>query len=390
MGVPTFDRLFRIFMTTVLALCLLMVSYVMIFEARYVADLYSTKSFNLHCDAYGVLVDYNSSRLTLNPQLQRPIQIPSNIITYADVQFDEYWKYYNKTDYGSHGYLLCYCEQIDFDKGYTAMNSYEFLDPDTGETVQSCYNLHSNNLESTGITYLATFIVVGINLILSVALRALVKFESWGSYTAEIMSLSIKLFVAQYANTGLLSLIIYGSLSRLGGSSIQFQTSNIYRFGIFNGDVTDFDYKWYFSIGSSIVFTMCIYAFSGSFSDSLYVLGNWFSREWDQRTGNLFPLFDPRITHCDVQSELDRLYLGTEFPIEYVFASILTIVFVNMTYSPGMPVLNIIIMLSLIVQYIGNKVRSYHGCGPCLIFLCSGFLFDMIKVRKLTEEPCLF
>lgn len=360
---PAVDRAFRILATTVLALCLLMVSYVMIFEARYIAELYSTKSFNLPCEAYNVQVDYNNSRLQFNPHLQRPLNAPSNVITYADVQFDQYWQYYNKTDYGSNGYLLCYCEQIDYDKGYQAMNSYEFLDPTTGTPTRSCFNLHSNNLESIGITYLATFIVVGINLILSVALRALVKFESWGSYTGEIISLSIKLFVAQYANTGLLSLIIYGSLSRLGGSSIQFQSSNLYRFGIFNGDVTDFDYKWYFSIGSSLVFTMCIYAFSSLFTDAISKLINWFAREWDQRTGKLFPMFDPRVTHCDVQSELDRLYLGTKFPIEYVFASILTIIFVNMTYSPGMPVLNLVIMFSLIVQYMGNKVMLSRNSG---------------------------
>jgi hypothetical protein len=365
-GVPFYVSLLRVIFTTFITVLLLCASYAMIFEARHVISQYSGKESHIHCDMYKPIVDYSESRFSMDKLQSKVYSQPSNEITYRDVLFDEDPQMYNQTNYGAQGYLLCYCQQINFEKGYDEMTKYMFYAARSGEYQPWCRNLQSDSLVVTGVTYLATFIIMGVNLSLSTLIRILVDFEAWGSRTNDIISLTFKLFFAQYINTGLLSLIIYGDLSLAGGSSINFSTTNFYRFGLFSGNVKDFDAKWYFSIGVSLVFTMCAYVFGGVFANSCYIFINWFKLQWDKRSGLLYPLTDPSISHCDVQTELDLLYVGVDFPIEYVFAATLTMLFVDMTYSPCMPILNLVCFFSLLFQYVANKylLLRYHASPP--------------------------
>ena len=268
-GFPVVARFFRVLFTTFVTLGLLAVSYVMIFEARYLTTLYVPLQYPIHCEAYKPLVDYSLDRLGPNFSLNRPQNTSSNTILYQDVLLDYNADYYNQTLYGAQGYLRCYCQQINFDKGLQYMqHGYFFYDAKTRTSQTWCSSLQDNSVEGTAVSYLAAFIIVGINLMLSLLLRRLVNFEKWNSYTNQIISLSgimiaslkytvytiiidvcaqctiVKLFFAQYINTGLLSLIIYGDLTRTGGSGINFGAGTEFRFGIFTGDSQDFDVIW--------------------------------------------------------------------------------------------------------------------------------------------------
>lgn len=115
-----------------------------------------------------------------------------------------------------------------------------------------------------------------------------------------------------------------------------------------------------------MIFTMCIYVFSGIFANGCYIFLNYLKRKWDKRTGKCTPMSHDSITHCDVQTELDMLYIGEQFPIQYLFAASLTMVFVNMTYSACMPLLNIVVLVSLGIQYIMEKwyLIRFHATPP--------------------------
>ena len=56
------------------------------------------------------------------------------------------------------------------------------------------------------------------------------------------------------------------------------------------------------------------------------------------------------------QEELDALYLGPTFPIEQKYAYLLTLIFVDLTYSATMPLMNAITLLNLLVFFISDKI----------------------------------
>lgn len=133
-------------------------------------------------------------------------------------------------------------------------------------------------------------------------------------------------------------------------------------FGLFTGTFRDFSSAWYAAVGSSLVFTMCMYILSEQFV-LLVTIGMQKLRQlYDQRI-NVYPYTSAAITHKDLQVELDQLYIRPEFPFEGHIASLLTLVFVCMTYSAPMPILNIICAISLFILYNLNKIfiLRYHS-----------------------------
>jgi hypothetical protein len=57
-------------------------------------------------------------------------------------------------------------------------------------------------------------------------------------------------------------------------------------------------------------------------------------RIWDMRTGRFLPpWFSMSITHVNLQTELDALYVGYEFPVEIQYGSALAFISVCLTYG---------------------------------------------------------
>lgn len=119
-----------------------------------------------------------------------------------------------------------------------------------------------------------------------------------------------------------------------------------------------------------------ILQYSGNFVRSvLRLLRDWGAILWDKRTGKLsFPLFSDDVTHAGSQQELDNLYIGPAFPIEVLYGTLLTVIYVSklgiyilfdflhrcfdldMTYSSTMPLLNILTLFTLILAYHIDKI----------------------------------
>lgn len=161
----------------------------------------------------------------------------SSNTTYNDVLYDENLDYYNMTDtnnYGSNGYLKCFCQQVMFeadekDKGSTAaFNEFEFYDGPTGTYKHYCKELISGSSTFSAVAnYIATFVILLVNSQLALMMRIFVRFERPASKTLEVMSLTMKLFIAQYINTAILTLIINGDITAAGGTRILFGASGV-------------------------------------------------------------------------------------------------------------------------------------------------------------------
>jgi hypothetical protein len=89
-------------------LSLLASSYFAIFEANYLASKVNVQADSIDCGTYS----YSLSR---DPAVMDAADV--NTITYQKVQFDHDWQYYNKTDYGSNGFVFCYCKYIHYELG---------------------------------------------------------------------------------------------------------------------------------------------------------------------------------------------------------------------------------------------------------------------------------
>lgn len=345
-GVPWWSRAIRILFTSLLTLCLLAVSYVMIFEALTLSEAIKGQTYNIACDTYKVTL--NTNQVYMNA-------VDGNTITYLDVQYDHNWQYYNKTNFGSNGYLLCFCEQINYEFGTAAMRDYSFYNAVTGQYENWCRYLEYGDIKAQIASYGASFVIIAVNTLLLQFLRYLVSIERHPSASQEVFSVALKLSFAQYINTGLLSLIIYGDLTNIGVSNAFFGRAGGITFGVFTGTFTDFSSAWYAAVGASLLFTMCMYIFSDQAYIGVTILLKRLSQLWDQRTSPC-KFVNRTITHTDLQVELDQLYIKVEFPFEGHISSLLTLVFVCMTYSATMPLMNIVCCASISVLYLVNKL----------------------------------
>jgi hypothetical protein len=82
-----------------------------------------------------------------------------------------------------------------------------------------------------------------VNIVLTYSLNKFTKFERHKSKTDEVISLTLKLSIAEFINTAVLTLIINGSLDRLGGQKVLFNNSGVI-FGFFTGSIGDYDTTW--------------------------------------------------------------------------------------------------------------------------------------------------
>lgn len=333
------ERFIRVIITTICTLLILGFSYAMIYEAMYQASKFDSKQVFQACSTFQVLV-------SKDPLLMSNTTV--NVITYQDVLYDQNPSFYNLTNsYGSLGYLLCYCQEILYQtKSMSSMKSYMFFDGPTQSEQPYCDNMISGSLMSSGANYVASFIILLVNTNLTSMLRMFAGFERHLSKTGEVMSLAIKLFFAQYINTALLSLIIYGSLKRVGAHNLNFGQSGQIQFGVFTGNLTDYDSGWYFSVGASMTFTMFMFILGNLPNFSYGVIKSYVVKIWDRRWS-----FQTSISHCDLQRELDNIYSGPESGMEEKYATLLALVFVDVTFSATMPLLYIITLINLGIIY---------------------------------------
>lgn len=196
------------------------------------------------CDTYEIL-------LSKDPVLMAAASTDSNIITYNKVLYDQHPSGYpsitNNTRYGEMNYLQCYCGEIlNQNKllNIVGYQSYEFYNIINNSIENYCDTPVSNGIAASAFVYVATFVIIIVNQILMISLRRFVLFERLSSQSTQILSLTFKLFIATYINTGLLIVIINGNLNNIGVLNYNFITSQYFTFGFFTGTLFDYNQQW--------------------------------------------------------------------------------------------------------------------------------------------------
>mmetsp|Transcript_7926 Transcript_7926/g.28180 ORF Transcript_7926/g.28180 Transcript_7926/m.28180 type:complete len:1141 (-) Transcript_7926:160-3582(-) len=182
-----------------------------------------------------------------------------------------------------------------------------------------CTEVATNFIASQSLLIGAAVSVVVINFVLKVVLKILANFERHDTVSGQQSAVTIKIFLAQVLNTGVIVVLVNAALP----NNAQFPIT-----GVLQGEYTGFTAAWYSSVGVSILLTMFINIFvpHGAPLAKYFVLGPCKRACLSKLASNqpgLNAAFHP-----------EKFNIGVE---RYPF--VLNTLFVTMAYYSGLPLL---------------------------------------------------
>jgi hypothetical protein len=181
-----------------------------------------------------------------------------------------------------------------------------------------------------------------INVVLKFILRLLSKFEKMHTKTEEISSSTIKMFVVQLINTGIIITLVNADFA------ISKHIPN--SFPILNGYYSDFNIEWYKNVGTTISLTMIFTVFTPHIGNFLFMALRGCRNCTDRGCS-----CDRKKTSKLLQEDYDELYIGPEFLMEFRYSQLLTNIFMTFIYSTGMPALYFVCFISFCLTFWVDK-----------------------------------
>jgi hypothetical protein len=170
-------------------------------------------------------------------------------------------------------------------------------------------------------------------------LVALANVEKKHSSNERDASLAKNVFIAQFMNTALINLLInadllyyFPILAPLGPEG----------YNILTGTVRDFDSTWYMNVGAQLILTVL----TASISPNVAELAKWPIALIKQRL-----LTNRALT----QAQMNTLYEGPEVVLSERYGALLSMLFVVMMYSAGMPLINFFAVVYFSLAYWCDK-----------------------------------
>jgi hypothetical protein len=220
------------------------------------------------------------------------------------------------------GLLDCFCQQLD---GYE-----QSRDPHCKEYFYSL-------LRSEFLTFASSVVVLVISTLIEYALRYFIEFEKHHSEDIKQRSIFLRLFLLQYLNSSLIFLV-----------NIENQTVLSW-FGIGNKDVYNqyhqFSTVWYRIIGVSIILVQLGNVLFNQ-QPSLFEYMTYHTR---------LKAVEKSETRAVTQSELNEAHLGPEFELSFRYATLMSTMFLCLTFSSGIPLLYMITAGVFVVSFVVDK-----------------------------------
>jgi len=190
-----------------------------------------------------------------------------------------------------------------------------------------CAEFLINYSTSSALIYVASFTTVIVNRTLMSLLKYLASFECHTSIDNEDGSLMKKIFLSNYINMAFGALIAYGFVDNMPGILVNLH--------IFQGPYPDFTAAWYAVVGSYIVITFLIQGIT----PLLYNYFCYYVSQPFRRFLHYSSIAMQSNTRIIVQKDLNEMEVGPVFDPTLNQAQLLSLVFVAMTFAPGIPVL---------------------------------------------------
>lgn len=269
----------------------------------------------------------------------------------------------------------CYCQTT----GYSAIIG-------SADLLSLCGPWILSSVKSTGITILASVIVVVINILVKTVLIMMAYFEKPVTESDLTRAVTRKIAVAQIVNTGFIGLLVnYSAPPDLRAAINRFPLGGQL---IFAGAYPDFVRSWYSTVGAGLLMNMATNALTTPVLNVVFWSINscYRSCRWH------------KYTH---QAELLELYTNPAFELSFRFAQLLMTVFVTLTYSSGMPALYLFAAFYMLFTYWSDKLillwgsqrpPAFDASGPKEV--ADGMLFAIpmhcLFALLMYGQPCVF
>ena len=182
-----------------------------------------------------------------------------------------------------------------------------------------------------------------VNVLLTLAVPWLAKFEGHKSLSGLERAAAWKLAVAIVINTAFVALLVNMRPPKGAEVSVPPMLTLI---GLLNGVYDDFVPAWYATVGTTIMTTMIANALmTPAFMLLEYVSDACARSAVRGRVGGVL-----------TQMEMDELFVGASFNVTTRYPVILTMAFVSLFYSTGLPLLLPLASLGFFMQYIVDKM----------------------------------
>jgi len=202
------------------------------------------------------------------------------------------------------------------------------------------------------LSVLAVLVIVVVNLLLKSIIKLLTIFEKHTSLTRMQESITTKLFVGLFLNTGIVLLVVNMSFQQWIGTSTPSSTADASAFGVsipinsfFDGRYSDFDRAWFVHVGSSITLTMIFNIFNPHLFPFLCIPWQRWRRTWKCCL--------PGVKKS--QSVWNERFAGETFELAERYAVLLNTLFVTLLYSAGMPALLPIAATTFLLTYLMDR-----------------------------------
>ena len=211
----------------------------------------------------------------------------------------------------------CYCRQQKLDELMSSKDMISF-----------CQVYIDSFTTSTFINLSVSICIVSVNFILKIMIRYCHKYAKFTTKTKERQNILTLVFVAVFINTALTTFL----------ANTKF--SNVY-IGIseLSGKYNDISRDWYNDVGNTITVTMIVSIFSPHIFNLLivYPFGSLIRRCFSK--------------YYKSQKKLNKFYQGATFDISNGLSQVLAVVFTSYMYSSGIPLLNILCLITLFFTY---------------------------------------
>ena len=206
-------------------------------------------------------------------------------------------------------------------------------------TYGFCVQWAKDRGSSIGLVVAAALSVLVINNLLALFMRLLTDFEGHHSYDSLNASLALRLFFAQFFNTGVLMVVINASAQPLQKTlPSQFKT----------GQYSDFTTGWYENVGAQLLTTM----FFNIITPHLYPLFAYALYRWQHREARWPAL----VKAAKSQRDLNEGFIGPYNDYSLRYSQLYNTLFVCVVFSTGIPLLLVVALASFTVSYWVDKL----------------------------------
>merc|ERR1719424_1750810 len=242
----------------------------------------------------------------------------------------------------------------------------------TAKPAKMCLTYLYALMQQQALAVFSGLMVAALNFALKSIMGFLVHQERHASVSAETFSITWKLFIAQFTNTGILLLVVNANLHAGAFGSVNPEAKNV----IGDGNFDDFDAQWYKVVGAG----MCLQVVSVAVSSIIppFLMGALNERKINKNK-----------EYYSTTRGFEQLCVLPEFDLSLRVAQTLNIIWCVLFYSPGMPLLYCVGMFYCMMSYIADRTLLLWFCrkppayDAALLRLCTASLFPGLLIHSV-------